>query len=521
MKSEANKQHRLKGIPATPSTGKKPAPPRVSIHRRTEVNQGLPSSAAHVGGELIEIATTHWVRGDWQSLMQMEPASLPHHPERMKLALFLAAAQLQTGHLSAAEELIDLARQSGAGKQQIARILVSGAYNSLARASALAGGADKGLGDFERSLALGLSGSASRELADARSQNQLADLGLMPDIPGRLQTILAHAALTGDLTKDANPDHSQKESIDSDALGFYQNLANPKAGGAAPPFLLIDSKSLPRSGLHYLKNTLSKILGDHFSFCEWYQEIGCCKKHPCALRGYANYACKTGSFRLRLIKSHDFGHADPAFPTSSILRRLVLVRDPLFTLTSWFELDEIAKCGPLLLEMGIDIRKVWLLHEKEILQSAYEILERNFDPPSPDVFKAWLLDKTRFMTAFINDWVTPYIGKSDPHMQIVNYDDIDRYVLELITPFREYLSPGSLRALDEFSQQNRNGFVKREDPFSLKVRPVETYIRDKAELFHEAARQINARDGSFWHGDHAKNTRAPSGGPDAQSTAIS
>jgi len=130
------------------------------------------------GEHVLHAATKLWLDGDWHRLADMDPPSLQAHSAKVDLALFAATGLLQCGNATDAEKLIDLARQWGAKKDEIGRILISSAYNSLGRAMALAGRPDKGLSILERSIAVGLPGCEARSLAETRSHNQLAELGL-------------------------------------------------------------------------------------------------------------------------------------------------------------------------------------------------------------------------------------------------------------------------------------------------------------------------------------------------------
>ncbi len=285
-------------------------------------------------------------------------------------------------------------------------------------------------------------------------------------------------------------DYIHKDTIYSPSLSYYQGLAANYLNDEPPPFLLIDSKSLPRSGLHYLKNTFAQLLGDQFSFCEWYQEVGCCKKHPCSIHAYAEHANKNGNFRLRLKKSHDFEHTDPAIPPSKVLQRLVLIRDPLFILTSWFELDQLTIYRSDLLKNGIDIKKIWLMHEKELQISAYQILASVFVPPTTDECKAWLREKSQYIIQFMNDWVTPSEGVTDPYSRVVQYEEIDQYIVDILAPYRTHLTKSSISKLDHFANQKNDKFVSRSDPYSLHAKPLEAYVREKADLFKEIVEHI-------------------------------
>ena len=149
------------------------------------IQEAEPESPANLtgvtdkSGEVLQGATTQWIHGDWQSLAAIDPSSPQPSQARGKVALFAAAGHLQCGNTTTAEMLIAFARKWGADNQQIGRILISGAYNSLARAMALAGNPDKGLDLFERSFAVGLPDCEPRPLAETRSKNQWDQLGLI------------------------------------------------------------------------------------------------------------------------------------------------------------------------------------------------------------------------------------------------------------------------------------------------------------------------------------------------------
>jgi len=139
------------------------------------------------GDELLERATLQWMRGDWRRLADIDPSCLQTHPARVQIVLFAATGHLQCGNATEAEKLIALALQWGAKNDELGRILIFGAYNSLGRAMALADHPDNGLSVFERSFAVGLPHCDARSLAQRSSHNQFAELGLVPGKMGRLQ----------------------------------------------------------------------------------------------------------------------------------------------------------------------------------------------------------------------------------------------------------------------------------------------------------------------------------------------
>ncbi len=96
-----------------------------------------------------------------------------------------------------------------------------------------------------------------------------------------------------------------------------------------PALQLVESRSLPRSDHHFLKHLLRQACGEHFSYCEGYQEPGCCKSSPCNVAAYWHYAREHRQPHLRLLKSHDFALEDAAFTPPAGMVRLIQVRRPL------------------------------------------------------------------------------------------------------------------------------------------------------------------------------------------------
>ena len=149
---------------------------------------------------------------------------------------------------------------------------------------------------------------------------------------------------------------------------FNLNAYQFYAGLKGQDFIYLDVKSLPRSGLHYMYDTLQGVLGPAFRFCEWYGEPGCCRQMPCALTclatpaGPAQAMAQTQATAdrpvLRLVKSHDLDLSDPDFAPRGALRRIVLLREPLSLLTSWWTLQILYHNAPLLAAHHIMIDKI-------------------------------------------------------------------------------------------------------------------------------------------------------------------
>lgn len=127
---------------------------------------------------LLERARTQWQFGDWDSLVKYDRDTLQHHPERAKLALYVAAALFQTGASEAAKQFIGLARDWGISRKNVSQILIAGIHNSLGRAVAVSGNSSRALNHFESAIVIGLPGCDARLLTQARINEQIAQLGL-------------------------------------------------------------------------------------------------------------------------------------------------------------------------------------------------------------------------------------------------------------------------------------------------------------------------------------------------------
>ena len=183
--------------------------------------------------------------------------------------------------------------------------------------------------------------------------------------------------------RPADPDDDEAPALRDSHLDppkFKPNILTQVSRNAADHAghrLVLDVKSVPRSGLHYMKRTFERILGSAFSFCEWYQEPGCCRRMPCIYSVEDAGAAGTGS--LRMLKSHDFDLDDPVYPVTPGLRRLILTREPIFVLTSNWFLQSLDRNKELLERNDIRLSKIFYLHEPAMLQKAYNLLEMD-DP---------------------------------------------------------------------------------------------------------------------------------------------
>jgi len=143
------------------------------------VEAGTPQSLIPFDEHLVERARSQWQFGDWESLTGILFETIQHHPDRAKLALFVAAGHLQSGNVHEAQQLLRFATRWGASKTNLARILIAGVHNSLGRASALTGQQVRMLKHFESSVGVGTPGADVRLLAKARLSEQLLQIDVV------------------------------------------------------------------------------------------------------------------------------------------------------------------------------------------------------------------------------------------------------------------------------------------------------------------------------------------------------
>ncbi len=207
-----------------------------------------------------------------------------------------------------------------------------------------------------------------------------------------------------------------------------------------PAWWLVESRSLPRSGHHFLKGLLQKAWTDDFSYCEGYQEPGCCKTSPCAVFAHWHFAREHRRNHLRLLKSHDFSLADTAFEPLAGMVRLIQIRRPLHLLVSWLELQQLAFNEKVLQDANIPINRIFLYHEKELIEEAWRVVDAGGSVMASDEVQKWLIAKTDYISRFLNKWLplaTPFpFGKevAPGGNYIIRYEELGRWG-ELLASF--------------------------------------------------------------------------------------
>lgn len=126
----------------------------------------------------VKEAITHWLLGDWALLAEMNVPSRSTSSESLIIRALVAAAALQVGDAARASEQMErVVRQLG-DTELAGQILLSGAYNSLARAGALLGNRDLVLDSFAKAIAESPFSDTSAMFLGPRRKEQLAQIGL-------------------------------------------------------------------------------------------------------------------------------------------------------------------------------------------------------------------------------------------------------------------------------------------------------------------------------------------------------
>jgi hypothetical protein len=271
-------------------------------------------------------------------------------------------------------------------------------------------------------------------------------------------------------------------------MGVFKK-ATDKAAEHAQSHIVLDVKSVPRSGLHYMKRQFSRILQDGYSFCEWYQEPGCCKRMPCV---HASLIKGGNGGSLRMLKSHDFDTTDPVYPVTPGMQRLILTRDPIFILTSHWLLSLLGRNQDLLKTNDIQTEKIYYLHEPAVLARAYHLLDTAQNIPGEEGIAAWLKQQQDYLLAFSEKWGGAAARMSRTY--IVPYEKTPFAIEQCLAPIRNALSAEQRAILETHVAQWQEGFRPRSDPFKGPTPYLTTLLQRHASLFHDAAEIVRNAD---------------------------
>lgn len=487
--------------------------------------------------DLLGPARTHWQYGAWPQLAALDRDGLDHHPDRAKLALLAAAGHMQAGALPEARRAAARALGWGVDRGLAARVLAAAVHATLGRVAALIDDDAAASTHTRASVALVEPGADVALLARTRDIRERARLGLLPDAARligedvaaaraepalnetRLEMLrteleivtraLSLSVARGQIYPTAAADDSAAPGL-AGAPGLDPALAdNPRfdarafaawgaaAGDGQPDFLYLDVKSLPRSGLHYMRNTLDGILQKGFSFCEWYTEPGCCGRMPCSVTGFRT-AAGSGSGRplLRMVKSHDLDLTDPDYPPGGAIRRVVLVRDPLYILSSWWVLQQLYWNQDLLKKHGVNVTKISYQHEAPVLATAYDILSAHAAPPPVARTETWLAERKAYILRFAAKWGGAAGSGGRGPQAVVPYAGIDAAIGDLLAMLMPVMPAAARARATAFLGGDRAPFAPRRDPFAAPTAALTQYLHDHAALFRTTADAILREDGT-------------------------
>lgn len=117
-----------------------------------------------------------WCLGDWSTLKKLSSKiTAESEPE---LILYIIAAQYQLGNFDEAKQLLHSLQLDRQNKVIAAKLLISGVFNSLAKANACAFNHNAAEQNFNVALTCALPQTISQALINARATEQLAQLGL-------------------------------------------------------------------------------------------------------------------------------------------------------------------------------------------------------------------------------------------------------------------------------------------------------------------------------------------------------
>ncbi|KGM89144.1 hypothetical protein rosmuc_00628 [Roseovarius mucosus DSM 17069] len=265
--------------------------------------------------------------------------------------------------------------------------------------------------------------------------------------------------------------------------------ATENAADHADRHIVLDVKSIPRSGLHYMKRQFAHLFQDRFSFCEWYQEPGCCKRMPCA---FFPHSAGDGA-ALRMLKSHDFDLSDPVYPVTPGLQRLILVRDPLYVLTSHWVLHLLAKNKEILAANDIRFEKIVYLHEPAVLSRAYALLDEAAVIPDAEAVAMFLSEQQEYLTGFARKWA---VAAEMPRTYVVPYDKTPLAIEACLAPIREAMSADQRARLDDYTAGWRKSFQPRQDPFRGPTPYLSSLLERHSALFRATADAVRDADSS-------------------------
>lgn len=182
---------------------------------------------------LLDVSRIQWQHGDWAALARLTLDTLSLHPERARLALIVAAAHGQLGDLTTARRFAGHALAWGCSRAVVTQVLISSAYNTLARAATCLQDA-AAPAHFTTALRIVEPNSDLPLLSRSRQIRETTRLGLLPEAADLLAIDMAQIAT-------APADHAARLSLlDGHLTQIRDELSRSLGRGdlfASPPGL--------------------------------------------------------------------------------------------------------------------------------------------------------------------------------------------------------------------------------------------------------------------------------------------
>lgn len=344
--------------------------------------------------------------GNWETIVDRYCANTGDAEDHLRGAIGLLqtmapiesvkAALLRAGDCGAS----DLDIESSIG--QAARINVACSMALIGEVESAVMFLESDLGEFDARLQLGHALLKAGEwiIGDRLIKEALKINHLQLD-----DAVVEGHSLLAEIIEASKSEARTNAGADKEAIESLLSQAATWCFDDLPRQVLVESRSLPRCGHHYLKRTFQSCYGEDFSYCENYQEPGCCKRQPCAVNAFWSYARSKGKPHLRLTKSHDFDLEDPIYETLPGVIRFVQVRRPLPFLASWLELEQLAINRKLLTDNGISLDRIYLYHEVQLLSEAWRLIDLLGEVMSQEQAQAWLEKKKDYVVGFLGKWL--------------------------------------------------------------------------------------------------------------------
>lgn len=165
-----------------------PKPKKANVHssrkNKKQFIVSTPSEAIQVltedQADFLSKCKAYWYFGEWQAIIDLfGNKSLQQHPESGFLYLLLGTALIQVEQYERAKSCLAFALTAGCDKNKMARLMLSGAQNNLARIKLLAQNTESAEIHYEKLVTIAKL-KDSFLLVKTRKLKDLSDLGLLP-----------------------------------------------------------------------------------------------------------------------------------------------------------------------------------------------------------------------------------------------------------------------------------------------------------------------------------------------------